>query len=230
MGGDAQVTGTSMATVLGVPLARPSDPVQLVLPDRSQQERYRGIEFRRVVVDLEPGQRWSTGVLATRCRMGFDLAARVDLPEGVARLDAVARAGLVTRVSLDTWLEGRHDSDVRAVRAAVAAMDPRAESAPESKCRVHLLSAGIHVTPQYNVVHLGRFVARVDLAVVERRVAIEYDGAWHALREQLEADRRRLTALRESGWVVVHVTANLLYRPQEMVATVRRALAHTLSG
>ena len=51
----AQITGTSMATVLGVPLARTADAVQVVVPDRNQHERFRDISFRRLSVPLEPG-------------------------------------------------------------------------------------------------------------------------------------------------------------------------------
>ena len=52
----------------------------------------------------------------------------------------------------------------------------------------------------------GDFVARVDLAFVERRVAIEYDGAWHANAGQFALDRRRLNRLVAAGWTVLHVT------------------------
>lgn len=68
-------------------------------------------------------------------------------------------------------------------------------------------------------------VARVDLAIPTLRVAVEYDGAWHALREQLEADRRRLNALAEAGWQVVHVTAAMLRTPDDIVAAVRAAMS-----
>ena len=221
---DAQITGTSMATVLGVSLARDADDVQVVVPEASQQERYVGIGFRRVSADLDPGQPWESTHLAHPCRMGFDLAARVATTTGVGRLDAVVRAGLLDVDAMARWLTGRRDNDVVAVRAALALVDPRAESLPESTLRVELALAGIETVPQYTVTHLGRFVARVDLAVPGRRVAIEYDGAWHALREQLEADRRRLTALREAGWVVVHVTAAMLRDPGQAVDAVRRAL------
>jgi very-short-patch-repair endonuclease len=220
----AQITGTSMATVLGVPLARDRDEVSVVLPEASQQERYVGIAFRRVSAGLEPGRPWESTQLAHPCRMAFDLAARVPLTVAVGRLDAVVRAGLLDVDTLAAWLRGRRDNDVVAVRAAVAMVDGRAESLPESALRVELALAGIATVPQHTVTHLGRFVARVDLAVPDRRVAIEYDGAWHALREQLEADRRRLAALREAGWVVVHVTASMLRDPGQVVGTVQRAL------
>ncbi|WP_460435207.1 endonuclease domain-containing protein [Angustibacter speluncae] len=118
----------------------------------------------------------------------------------------------------------RRDHDVVAVRRAFGLVDPRAESLPESAVRVHLVLAGFDPTPQYVIRVRGRVVARVDLALVEHRVAVEYDGAWHALREQLERDRARLNHLREAGWVVVHVTADLLRRPADVVAAVRRAV------
>lgn len=220
----AQITGTSMATVLGVPLARDSDDVSVLVPEASQQERYVGISFRRVSAELDPGGPWESTHLADPCRMGFDLAARSPLPTAVGRLDAVVRAGLLDVGAMSRWLRGRRDNDVVAVRAAVALVDPRAESVPESELRVVLGLGGVVTVPQFTVTHLGRFVARVDLAVPEQQVAIEYDGAWHALREQLEVDRRRVTALREAGWVVVHVTASMLRDPVEVVRVVRRAL------
>lgn len=220
----AQITGTSMATVLGVDLSQRLLDVTAVIPNRSQQERFSGIDLRRVSAPLDRGSRWETAPLADPRRMAFDLAARVSLPDGVARLDAVVRAGLVRQPELTTWLEGRRDNDIQRVREAVALIDPRAESLPESIVRVHLVQAGFEVEPQFVVVHRGVIVARLDLALVWCKVAVEYDGAWHALREQLERDRRRLMLLREAGWVVVHVTASMLGRPDEITDAVRRAI------
>ncbi len=56
-----------------------------------------------------------------------------------------------------------------------------------------LALAGLVAVPQHTVRGLGgRFVARVDLAFPEQRVAIEYDGARHGEPGQLARDRRRL--------------------------------------
>ena len=222
---DAQLTSTSAATILGVPLADEHDDVQAVRPDHSAQEHYRGITIRRVSAPLEPGTPWESTVLAAPNRMAFDLAARVRLTEAVARLDAVGRAGLLSPEEFHTWLATRRDNNICHVRQAAEQLDLRAQSIPESVVRVVLRTAGLDVEPQVEVRWAGRFVARVDLAVVGAKVAIEYDGAWHALREQLEKDRRRLNALREAGWVVVHVTAAMLHQPQEIVDAVRRAIA-----
>jgi Protein of unknown function (DUF559) len=61
--------------------------------------------------------------------------------------------------------------------------------------------------PQFTVVDLdGFFLARVDLAWPGRLLAIEYDGQWHADRDQLTRDRRRLRALNAAGWQVYPVT------------------------
>lgn len=39
--------------------------------------------------------------------------------------------------------------------------------------------------PQFQLRHEGRFVACVDLAYPERKLAIEYDGLWHGGAGQL---------------------------------------------
>ena len=61
-------------------------------------------------------------------------------------------------------------------------------------------------------------------------MAVEYDGAWHVLREQLEYDRARSNALGDAGWTTVHVTAAMLRRPDEVVAAVRRAVATAMAN
>jgi len=77
---------------------------------------------------------------------------------------------------------------------------------------------------QYEVVDRGRFVARVDFAWPELKVAVEYDGEWHAEPSQFSKDRRRLNRLREAGWTVVFVTAADLRDPFRLLAMIRTAL------
>ena len=157
-------------------------------------------------------------------RLGFDLAARHPRPRAVAHLDAAARAGLIDLRRLGSWELTSHDDDVVAVREAIARADPRAESLPESQVRVILQDAGFDVVVQY-VVHgpRGRII-RADLALPELRIAILYDGAWHALRSQLEHDRRQSRLLREAGWLGVHITAEVLASPRQVVAVVQTAV------
>ena len=110
-------------------------------------------------------------------------------------------------------------------RRAVDLADERAESPPESVLRVLLRSAGLAPVPQYVVRDAeGRFVARVDLAFPELRVAVEYDGAWHGRPGQLARDRRRLNALVAAGWTVVHLTAADMHAPDRVVTSVTTLL------
>ncbi|GAA4966705.1 endonuclease domain-containing protein [Kineococcus glutinatus] len=220
---DALLTGRSAATVRGVDLARWEDPVEVLVQEGTSRELPRGVVVRRAT-RMPAGDPWSTTALAPPLRMAFDLASRAQLPVAVSYLDAVVRAGLVDRAALGRWLDDVHDPGVRAARRAAELCDPRAESLPESVLRVACVLAGIRVVPQVVVRDRGRVVARVDLAVEGIRVAVEYDGGWHALREQLEVDRQRMRDLGEAGWEVVHVTASMLARPDEVVAAIRGAV------
>ncbi|MFG3689926.1 hypothetical protein [Micromonospora sp. NPDC047740] len=71
----------------------------------------------------------------------------------------------------------------------------------------------------------GAFVARLDLAWPEFKVAVEYDGRWHDDPEQFHRDRRRLNRLLGAEWIVLHVTAKRLRDDFEgLPAEVRTAL------
>ncbi len=84
---------------------------------------------------------------------------------------------------------------------------------------------------QYVVRHAGGFVARVDFAWPERKIALEYEGAWHGESpQQVAADRRRLNRLSAAGWTVVFVTAADLHRPEALIARIAAALSRTSGG
>ena len=73
--------------------------------------------------------------------------------------------------------------------------------------------------------HGGRSVARVDVGWPAQRVALEYDGLWHAEPGQFARDRERLNRLTAAGWRVVFVTAADLHHPQQLIARIAAALA-----
>jgi very-short-patch-repair endonuclease len=79
---------------------------------------------------------------------------------------------------------------------------------------------------QYAVWQDSQFIARVDFAWPDRKVALEYDGLWHAEDGQFARDRERLNRLREAGWQVVFVTAADLHRPKRLIARIAAALVH----
>jgi very-short-patch-repair endonuclease len=221
------VTGSSQATLLGVELRRREDDVEVLVPAPAgaRWTAVQGVALRRART-VDPGVPWEGVPVATAERMAFDATTRMPLTEAVANLDALVRSGAVGLPALRRWLGEVHDPHVVAAREAADLCDPRAESRQESVLRVVLHLAGLPVVPRVTVHdRAGNFVARLDLALEEFRVAIEYDGEWHALREQLTKDRRRLAALREAGWEIVHVTAPMLSDPQAIVDAVHRAVA-----
>lgn len=221
----AVVTGRSAATVLGLPLAAAGDDVAVAVPVGAEVPRHRGIALRRLR-DRRPGGRLLDGVrLAHARRIAFDAAAGQRLPEATAVLDALVRHGIVDVDDLRQWLTGCHDNHVVMLREAAALVDARAESQPESVTRVHLRNAGFDVVPQFRVVVGSRVVARVDLALPELKIAIEYDGRWHEAGVQRALDNERIARLRAAGWIVIIVTAELLREPRALIATVAAAVA-----
>jgi hypothetical protein len=72
----------------------------------------------------------------------------------------------------------------------------------------------------------GRFVARVDFAYPDLRLAIEVDGfETHASPEALQRDLDRQNALVGLGWTVLRFTwADVVRRPERVVAVVRHHL------
>ena len=227
----ARVTGRSLATLRGVPLLRGGDEVEVVVPQAERRAGPRGVLVRGVSRGPLGSGTWRGVPVVAPQRMAFDLAARHPLEVGVGHLDAVARARLVDVDAFQRWLLDQHDDGVVLAREAAALVDPRAASQPESAVRVRLLRGGYEVVPQFEVRAGGRFVARVDLAIVELRIAVEYEGRWHGVLEgQLGKDRLRLDALREAGWLVVHVTAELLRQPGAVEDAVRRAVAQRAAG
>lgn len=71
----------------------------------------------------------------------------------------------------------------------------------------------------------GNFVARLDLAYPEYRVAVEYDGRQHAELAQFRRDADRWPAVAAQGWLLIRVVDHHLLDPvRGVVHPVSRAL------
>jgi very-short-patch-repair endonuclease len=137
-------------------------------------------------------------------RTAWEIARESDLVEAVVALDILLHYRYFRAASMAGWVAARPRS--RAVRALSLA-DGRAESPQETRTRLRIRFADFPAsTPQFDVWHGHYFVARVDLAWPEAKVAVEYDGEWHANARQLAQDRARLNRLVHAGWVVLHLT------------------------
>jgi very-short-patch-repair endonuclease len=68
----------------------------------------------------------------------------------------------------------------------------------------------------------GEFVARLDLAYPDRKLAIEYEGDHHRERSAFQRDLRRMNRLRTLGWTVLRFGAADIYRePVRVIALVQ---------
>ncbi|SNS90433.1 Very-short-patch-repair endonuclease [Geodermatophilus pulveris] len=223
---EARIGGHSAAAWYGAPFAGLLDPVTVVCPPSTRWSGPRGVRVHRTV--LEPGDLAMVDDLpvTTALRTAWDVMALEPLTTAVAALDAMARVRHVTVDDLVTLAQrGAGRWGAERVRRAVRYVDPRAESAPESRLRVCLVLAGLQPVPQFEVVDGGRFVARVDLAFPEARLAVEYEGAHHFVGDQIAEDQERLARLRAAGWRVVRVSAADLRDLAALVARIRAALA-----
>lgn len=79
---------------------------------------------------------------------------------------------------------------------------------------------------QHEVWHAGRFVARVDAAFPERKLAIEVDGfEHHSSPEAFQRDRTRQNRLVALGWTVLRFTwDDVVKRPAMVAQTIREAI------
>jgi Protein of unknown function (DUF559) len=164
--------------------------------------------------------------VTTALRTAWDVAALEPLGTAVAALDGMVRAGAVDRAALHTMAEtatGRWG--LIRVRRAVPLVDPRAESAPESRVRVALIMAGLAPVPQFEVFSAGLLLGRVDLAFPEARLAVEYEGAHHFEETQIVKDDVRIARLESAGWRIIRLSAADLRGLDAVVDRVRAALA-----
>ena len=201
-------------------------PVEVSVPAGVRFGPVAGMRVRQVAITAADVMCRDRRRLTTPLRTALDLARTEPLVESVAALDVLLARGVVDRFQL-----GRGAVDLGTARgaararSAAALADGRAESPQESRLRVVLASAGLAAVPQFVVRAAGgAFVARVDLAFPDARVAVEYDGVWHAEPGQFAKDRRRLNALVAAGWTVLHVTAADLRDPRTLVDRVKALL------
>lgn len=153
----------------------------------------------------------------------LDLAGRLDPVEAVVLLDRVVAERLSTLVTLREVAAGLIGRGCRPARTAAARADGLAGSPQETRLRLVLHDSDLpRPVAQFEVRVAGRFLARVDFAWPEHRIALEYEGAWHTT--QVAADRRRIEALQAAGWRVLFVTAADLHRPAVLLARIATAL------
>ena len=203
------------------------DPVEVVVPPGSRWSPRSGVRVREAVLDprdvVERQGLRRTG----RTRTGLDLIRRGTVDEGVVLLDQLAS---IRVVRLDEVREAAFElprgRGSRLAREVAFQADGLAESPQETRVRLLIGRAGLPAPKaQHRVFGDDGFIARVDFAWPEQRLALEYDGLWHAEPGQFARDRQRLNRLLAAGWRVIFVTAADLYRPERLVVRIAAALS-----
>ena len=225
----AGFTGRSAAVLWGVPdVAETTDPVEVVLPGGGRWNAAGGVRVRNLLPGQVLVQRGLWRCLP-RAETAADLIWSGDRDEAIVLLDRLVRAGLAplddvrAAVALLPTCRGSAQASLVARLA-----DGLAESPQETRLRLVLHRAGMPPVAQYRIHDGDGFVARVDFAYPDLRLAIEYDGLWHADRRVFLEDRRRLNRLTAAGWIVLHVTLDDLQGPESLVARVRGLRARRL--
>lgn len=222
----AVLTGRSAAVLWDVHLAGPADDVECVVPQACRAGTARGVRVtRRALPPEDVGTRAGVPV-TTPLRTAVDLARIQPLDAAVIALDQFLRIRRVALADLRLAAARLTGPGCRSVRAAVARADGLAQSTQETSLRLRLHASRLpRPVAQYEVRDARGFVARVDFAWPEARVAVEYDGWWHGERQNVPKDRRRLNRLTAAGWTVIFATADDVTDSVQLIARIGAALA-----
>jgi very-short-patch-repair endonuclease len=147
-------------------------------------------------------------------RVLIELASIYRSPDFIETvLHAMRRKRLVTydsTVATFQRLAKRGRGGIRVTRTVLERWDPNlkaTESPPETALFQILRSAalGTSVVPQFEILdEKGVFVARPDVALPERKIAVEYDSDQeHTDEISLARDNARRNRLMAHGWIVV---------------------------
>jgi very-short-patch-repair endonuclease len=222
----AVVSGRSAGVIWGVDLAGPDDDVECTLAPECRAGSVRGIRVTRRALPAAEVTRRGGVPVTTVGRTALDLARIQPVDEAVVALDQFLRTGLLTLDQLRASAAALSGPGCRQIRRAAALADGLAESPQETRVRLLLHRSRLpRPTAQYTVRGpRGQFVARVDFAWPDAKVALEYEGVWHGQSQQVARDRRRLNDLSAAGWTIVFVTAADLRDPIQLVARIAAAL------
>ncbi|MDP9794690.1 hypothetical protein J2S43_003202 [Catenuloplanes nepalensis] len=234
----AAISGASAAYLFGARiLARGAAVTVTVPPPRRLREQER---LRAVHQQLPHGDVVSFGGLpvTSPARTAFDLGRQVGRRAAIVALDALLHRRLVRADRLAAYAMRRSGwPGVALFTARLAEAEPLAESPMETLLRLLITDAGLpRPAAQYDVTTAdGRWLARVDLAYPDLRIAIEYDGDHHRARDTHRHDIVRERRLKGDGWLVLRFMADDVHRTPDQTAQIiaaarRRSTAQGVSA
>lgn len=165
--------------------------------------------------------------VTTPVRTAFDLARFLPPGDAVVALDAMLRQSKVSPAALLAYIESHAWwPGVASARRAFSLADGRAESPMETRMRLVIVESDLPMPiAQFKIFNGRRFVARVDFAYEEEKLALEYDGDYHRDRMAFRFDMERERELFRLGWRLLRFNADDVLRfSDRMVAEIRAAL------
>ncbi len=155
-------------------------------------------------------------------RTFLELARELDLVDLVVLGDSPVKAGVLSIEQLHVGSLGWHHAGAMRARQAARLVRAAVDSPMETRLRLLLIFAGLP-EPQVNWTirnDNGQVLYRLDLAFVEWRVAVEYDGRQHAEDDRQWAhDLGRREGLDGLRWRLVICRATDVYTSPEQTVT-----------
>lgn len=226
LGGSHVISHASAALLWGLPSTR-HDAVH-VTQARGPHHAPPDVERHRSQLPAEDVVELCGRAVTSLGRTVVDCATALGASDGLVVADAGLRAGL-DRSELLARLDGMSGRrGVRRARAVIAAADPGAESAGESRLRHLVLRAGLPVPRTQVPVETPEGTFWADMGWEELRLLGEYDGAAKYTARSTAADavareRRREVLIERESWGVARATSADLRRPQHFLAALAAA-------
>lgn len=226
---DAVVSHGTAALLWGLPV-HDDGLVHLTRPPCAAVTRREGVRTCRAALTADDRDQVRGIDVTSLSRTFVDLAAQLPWEQLVAVGDVVLRR-VGPAVLAEAVARSRRRKGVAVARSALTALDARAASPGETRCRLVLHGAGFHrlqhAVPITDAA--GNWLCEADLGDPEARVAVQYDGLLHFQGDvqQRLADLARDELARDAGWQVVVLTAEHLRQPYRAVAAVAAAYARS---
>jgi hypothetical protein len=218
----AVIAGVAASALHGARWVDADATIEVVAPSA---RRRSGLLVRNDTLDDDEVTTARRLPVTSVARTAFDLGRHLPRGEALARLDALMHARPFSTEDVAVLAKRyRGARSLRRLAEVLPLVDGGAASPKETWLRLLLIDAGLPRPATQIPVDLGqRGIAYLDMGWEEYMVAAEYDGDQHFKdRWQYVKDIGRLARLAELGWIVIRVVAE--HRPEEIVASVRRAL------
>jgi hypothetical protein len=221
---------STAAVLLRVPLPRRIEAdARLHVSDRGKRPRTRGIVGHRSA--STPIAHVGEIPVTHPDWLLAELASELTVEELVVAGDALVRRkrSATTLDALRTTAARLDARGILRVRAALEHVRSGTDSPMETRLRLLITRAGL---PEPVIGHTirdvnGDFIGTPDLAYVEQRIAIEYEGAVHRDDPRVFAeDILRRELMQEADWYVIRVISDHVFRsPAWLAARISRILA-----